>query len=359
LGLQIGFGDYEQVGVSTQSILSTTSTVFTMSTQHSALSTRHSTQHSALSTQHSPATQHFDVLGFGSVVVDDFLRVARYPDPDGKAEVLGKKRCLGGLVGTALVAASRLGARCAYAGVLGRDDLSMAVRNGLSAAGVDLSLMIEREGAEPIHSVIIAGDVTGDRPAGTRNIFFDASPFAFFDADRVTQELIARTRVVFVDQHGGDAATRALRLARQLGIPSVGDLESPHMPNHHEMLELVDHAIVPRDFALAVTGAQDAVAATRTLHQSHPRSATVVTDGAKGCHYCLGTAAADVRHLPATPVESVVETTGCGDVFHGAYAAWLAAGYAVPDCLRAATIAAAIYASRPSGWEYLPVKEEI
>ena len=61
----------------------------------------------------------WDILGFGIVTVDDFLIVESYPSPDAKTPVLEQTRQGGGLTGTALVAASRLGAKCAYGGVLG------------------------------------------------------------------------------------------------------------------------------------------------------------------------------------------------------------------------------------------------
>ena len=53
----------------------------------------------------------WDVLGYGIVTVDDFLMVESYPSPDAKTPVLEKTRQGGGLTGTALVAASRLGGK--------------------------------------------------------------------------------------------------------------------------------------------------------------------------------------------------------------------------------------------------------
>jgi sulfofructose kinase len=67
---------------------------------------------------------------------------------------------------------------------------------------------------------------------------------------------------------------------------------------------------------------------------------------------------AGVRHIPAQRVETM-ETTGCGDVFHGAYAASLARGADVESALRFASTSAAVYASRPTGWEYLPSAAEV
>src|SRR5882724_11896705 len=81
----------------------------------------------------------FDVLGFGAVAVDDFIFVESYPPPDSKARVLSRKRTCGGLAATALIAAARLGGRCAYAGVLGHDALSTFVLGRLQAEGIDVS----------------------------------------------------------------------------------------------------------------------------------------------------------------------------------------------------------------------------
>ena len=68
--------------------------------------------------------KRFDVLGLGAVAVDDLIYVEAYPPPDAKAQVIGRQRRCGGLTSIALVTAARLGARCAYAGALGNDELS-------------------------------------------------------------------------------------------------------------------------------------------------------------------------------------------------------------------------------------------
>ena len=68
------------------------------------------------------ADKRWDVLGVGCATVDDLLYVAAYPPADAKVPVLRRQRQCGGLVATALVAAARQGARCAYGGALGPDD---------------------------------------------------------------------------------------------------------------------------------------------------------------------------------------------------------------------------------------------
>ena len=97
----------------------------------------------------------FDVLGFGAVAVDELLYVDAYPAPESKVRVRHRERQCGGLTGTALVAAARLGAGCAYTGVLGDDELSRYAIACLEHEGIDLSLRVRRPDARPAHSTII------------------------------------------------------------------------------------------------------------------------------------------------------------------------------------------------------------
>src|SRR5439155_26722425 len=97
----------------------------------------------------------FDVLGLGAVAVDEWIYVDSYPPPDEKAHVLRTERQCGGLTATALVAAARFGAKCAYAGVLGDDELSQFAIERMRAEGIDLDHLLARHDARPVHSYIV------------------------------------------------------------------------------------------------------------------------------------------------------------------------------------------------------------
>lgn len=135
------------------------------------------------------------MLGMGPLAVDDVLHVERYPPADRKVPIIRTWRNTGGLIGTALAAAARLGARCAYAGILGSDDLARFVRKEIEAADIDGRNLIERPDAGPVHSVILA-----DERTGTRNIFYDVSRVQPFPPDRMDSPLIGNDRVLLIDQ---------------------------------------------------------------------------------------------------------------------------------------------------------------
>lgn len=296
----------------------------------------------------------FDIFGLGTIAVDDTLYVDSYPPPDQKVKINREGRHVGGQIATALATACRLGAHCAYGAILGDDELSGVAREALETAGVDCRFVQHATGAGPIHSVIIL-----DEKTGTRNIFYDVSRATHVSVNQISQVMMGSTRVLITDQFGSDTAIHAAHFARQMGVAVVMDLEWANMPRIDEMMSLANHLLVPRDFAAACTGMSTPWQAAEELHCRCPRACTAVTCGAEGCYYFHASeAVGKAQHLPALRVESF-ETTGCGDVFHGAYAAALAGGKDVLDCLRFASAAAAVFATRPSGWQHLPTTEDV
>jgi sulfofructose kinase len=286
------------------------------------------------------AAPRYDILGLGGVAVDDFIYVDAYPPPDAKARVVRRERHCGGLTATALVAAARLGARCAYAGVLGKDELSQFAAGCLEREGIDVSRLRRVATARPIYSNIVV-----DRQHNTRNIFFDLDHVE--GAGRgVASAVVAGCRVLFVDNLGVGGMVRAARVARKAGIPVVGDFENDRDPQFAELLGLTDHLILSRDFAQVLTGKASAEKAVRELACAG-RQVAVVTQGSEGCWYMVPGWPAP-KHQPAFAVK-VVDTTGCGDVFHGAYAFGLARGQALDERIRFAAATAALKAAATGG----------
>jgi sugar/nucleoside kinase (ribokinase family) len=296
-----------------------------------------------------PGNAAWDILGLGCVAVDDLIYVPSYPPADAKVRVRHRERQCGGLTATALVAAARLGARCAFAGVLGSDDDSQFVIDCFRREGIDVRHLVRRPDARPIHSTIIV-----DEGRHTRTIFFDLAGSVGAAPDFPPPEVIRAARVLYVDHYGIEGMTRAARLARAAAIPVVADLERNEWPGFDDLLALVDHLIVSRDFAARLTGSADPAAALSRLWTSQ-RQVVVITCGPEGCWYLEAADPAAPRHQPAFAVRTV-DTTGCGDVFHGAYASALARGLDVPARLRFAAAAAALKANRTGGQAGIPTR---
>jgi sulfofructose kinase len=292
-----------------------------------------------------------DVLGLGAVAVDDILFLSEFPRPDTKTPILRRERHAGGLAGTALVAARRMGCSCAYAGTLGEDELSRFITDAFQAEGVSLSHLVRRPGCPPFHSTILV-----DTGTTTRTILFNGHGVVGADPERPAEEVIRSARVLLVDHVGLQGMVRAAGIARAAGIPVVADLERDAGGLFAKLLSLVDHLIVPRDFAGRISGAADGPSMARALW-AEGRAAVVVTASAEGSWYLTSDEPGRVYHQPAFLVEAV-DTNGCGDVFHGVYAAGLSEGMSAAARIRFAAAAAALRATRRGGQKAIPLRAE-
>ncbi|MGA2499235.1 MAG: PfkB family carbohydrate kinase, partial [Tepidisphaeraceae bacterium] len=251
--------------------------------------------------------KRWDILGVGCTAVDDLLYVINYPPADAKIAVQRRERQCGGLAATALVAAARQEAQCAYAGALGHDELSAFVLKAMLDEGIDVSPAGHHSSAGPFHSTIIV-----DQTVHTRNIFFTGPEIVGPLPTAPSEDTVRAARVLLVDHYGGEATVRAQRLARQANIPIVADLERNDRPAFAEILRYSDHLIISERFAASLTGREapdDAAAALL----GPDRRVVVVTCGAGGC-WAIEQGESKPRHYAAFAVQTV-DTTGCGDTF--------------------------------------------
>lgn len=221
--------------------------------------------------------------------------------------------------------------------MLGSNPLSLYVESTLRREGIDLGPVVRHDEAEPVHSTIIV-----DTGQHTRSILFHVGGRTGADDFLPAADIIRASRVLFIDHYGIAGNLRAAAVARAAGIPVVADFERRNVPRFAEILPWVDHLILASGFACQLTGATDVEDAARQLRQ-HTNGTVIITSGAAGCFY-VAPESPTLQHHPAFSV-TVTDTTGCGDVFHGAYAATLAEGADLATRIRFASAAAALKAT--------------
>jgi len=214
-----------------------------------------------------------------------------------------------------------------------------------------------------------------DERRGTRNIFCDIPSVLGAAKNWPPEKVIRAARVVLVDFFGIAGMIRAARIARDAGIPVVGDFELEGGSSFLKLMRLVDHLILSQSVAEKVTGEKTPALAAKALW-TNERNVVAVTCGEKGCWFVaadvsrrtfpgrragqrrLTSAATQAQHQPAFKVRAV-DTTGCGDVFHGAYAAALARGMVVEDRFRFASAAAALKAAKAGAQQGIPTLRQV
>ncbi len=290
-----------------------------------------------------------DVMGLGCATLDELLFVAQFPAPDTKILVRHSEKQGGGLTATALVAGARLGASCAYAGMLGFDEISRFVAQNLENEGIDTSLVTYRDDAAAIRSVVIV-----DESNATRTIFFERPGLVGAAPDAPSEAEIAASRVLLIDHYGGVGNARACEIARRNHVPIVADFERTDVPDFESFFPLVDHLILSLHFAQKLTNQREMNSILRALWNSN-RKIVIVTIGEKGAWSFDGQ---EMRQFPAFATE-LVDSTGCGDVFHGVYAATLAWNFSLETRVRWASAAASLKARSVGAQRGIPFRAAV
>ena len=154
--------------------------------------------------------------------------------------------------------------------------------------------------------------------------------------------------VVLADVRWHDGAKQALTLARQQGVTTVLDADITPQ-DIADLVALSDHAAFSAPGLQRLTQiaeAESALKKAQTLTNGH----VYVTQGKDGCYWLERGA---LSHLPAFQID-VVDTTGAGDVFHGALAVGLAQNQPAQDAVRFASAVAALKCTRPGGRAGIP-----
>ncbi len=255
-----------------------------------------------------PASKPFDVVGFGLNAVDHLCVVPQYPRFDSKTEIVHYEKLGGGQTATAVVFVSRMGLKGRYIGKVGSDDIGAFALESLRAENIDTSSVLVEKGARNQYAFIII-----DKASGERTILWERDRRLSFRQSELRRADICSGRVLHLDGHDYEAAIQAARWAREEGIPVVIDLDKA-VPRSAELIANVDFLITSANFPPEFTGIDDPIESLLALRK-HCDGFLAVTRGARGAMAVIGDRC---ERFPAFKVHAV-DTTGAGDIFHGAF----------------------------------------
>ena len=282
--------------------------------------------------------------------MDILTPIAQLPKSDEVSAVESITLCGGGPVATALAVLARMGGRAEYLGILAGDSWGELIRGDLDQFGVGTAHSRRVENAQSIVSVILI-----ERQNGNRVILYHSAGFPELPPQTVDQALVASARVLHLDGFHFQAALAAARIAHQAGVlVSLDGGAGKLWEGVEQLLELVDILIVARSFAVQLTGIEDEWEAARALKRYGARQ-VIVTDGVRGSWFWDGRSAIHQEAFRIKPVD----TTGAGDVYHGAYLYAFLNNWDPEQCLRYASAAAAIKCTHLGGRGGLVEPDEV
>jgi len=289
-----------------------------------------------------------DVFGFGHCCIDYLAVLDSFPEKGKKGDVVESLVIGGGPVPTAILTTVRFGLKSGFCGKVGADDDGRIVIEGLKAGGVDVSSMVVNDKANTARAYIWI-----DPHEGSRTVALDRTKLEWLTAPELNLDLVRNCRVFLCDGRAVEACLDGLKVARECGVITVFDTGAAR-PRFEEMMTLVDYAIVSADLADTLAPGLNPERLAQLLVDMGAGTA-IITNGAEGAAWCRRDESGCVAGFKA----EVYDTTGAGDVFHGAFIYGLLQTWQLEPVIRFANAAAALSCRKLSGQGSIPQLSEV
>jgi sulfofructose kinase len=274
----------------------------------------------------------FDLVGIGLNATDTLLLVNHFPAYAGKVPFETEILSPGGQVASAMVTAAKLGLRVKYIGTVGDDERGRVQIDSLRETGINLDDVETRENCPNQTAYIVI-----DQSTGERTVFWSRPACLRLAPESITLEKIAGARMLHVDGHDTQAVEKAAKLARSENIPVTCDVDTIYH-GFDRVLESVDYLVASSEFPSQWTSEPDPFRALETIRNEHKMRCAAMT---LGSHGALALIDGKFVYSPAFVV-NCVDTTGAGDIFHGAFCYAVLQGMPMLETLEFANAMAAL-----------------
>ena len=258
-----------------------------------------------------------DIVGIGASTLDRFIVVDHFPTGREVQQAISSTTDGGGPVATALATAGKYGSRTVMIDRIGDDMVGRYILEDFHKYNVNTEGIQVDADAKSGTATILVKQKTGERA-----VFFERSTAPEPEFSDNYQGLIENASIVHINGRHRHLMRTAIDIALQSGtIISLDGGAQRYDDDMGPITESSHVVIVARDYAEKYTGATNLEEACCIIHD---RGALIagVTDGDNGSYFVWPDGKA-YRCQPF-PQASVVDTTGAGDSFHGAFLSKLA-----------------------------------
>ena len=285
------------------------------------------------------------ILCLGHATYDVTLPLDEFPIENTKNRIQERIECGGGPASTAAYLLGCWGADVHFAGIVGDDYYGHKIKEEFKKVHVNTDYLELRKGHDTTSSIVLANKANGSRTTfAYKPKKVEMKPFV----------LDFEPNVILID---GQEYERSLEVLEKypdaLTIIDAGRAR----PEIIHLCKLVKWVACSKDFAEEVTGIDVDYTNMATIKEIYKKlkslfgNEIVITLEDKGCFY--------KDEIIKSVRLKAVDSTGAGDIFHGALTYYLARGYDAYNALRLANYAGAISVSRVGTRNSIPTKEEM
>lgn len=291
------------------------------------------------------------ILCIGQSAYDVTLPVTDYPKENKKMKIGNSKiECGGGACNNAAYLLGLWKSDVYLASSIGKDFYGERIKKELQTVNVNTDFFEELDDIETTTSYIIANTTKG-----TRTIITNKNPLMrFTNLNKIT----IKPDVILVDGNDYELASKVItENPDSITIIDAGSIKEGTV----DLCKKVKYLVCSNDFAREYSKIDFNYDDIETLIKVHQKlendfqNTVVITLESRGCFTKINN---QYVIIPSIKVDSV-DSTGAGDIFHGAFTYFIANDYSFYDALRLANIAGALSVRKIGSKNSMPTKEEV
>jgi sulfofructose kinase len=293
-------------------------------------------------------TRMGEILGFGCVTYDMLSVIPEIPAWEAVEYIEEFQVQQGGIAATAIVAASKLGAETEFIGGIAKGFQGEFLMDNFRKYGVACDRLRVFEDATSQFTVVLVHKTSGRRTFIINKGVQDRTELFAEDLD------LTGVHFILFDGYYFDTTLRTAKQAREKGVVSITDLSQRNFhPRIREYLSLIDYPILPELYLKAYFHMDNSLEAGKRMYHANNK-ALIVTCGDQGAYIITAEGCDCVPAFKVTPVD----TTGAGDVFHGAFAFALWKGYGLREAVTFSSAVSALKCTKMGGQSGIPGFDE-
>ena len=283
------------------------------------------------------------IYSVGSIFLDHIIKINSFPNKPIKILAKGIAKRLGGSAAVASFTIKKLGLDSSFIGRLGDDDVSKYLKGELSNFKIKHKDIITIKGAKSSQSYVFE-DKQGERLLAAFN------EKKLLNNKKLPKISFTKNITFMCDLRWIEATLFVAKNCKKNNLIQVVDLDNYKLNiKVKQIVDLSSYPIFSETGAFEYTKIKSIIGSLKKMY-SMKKKFYAITAGKKGVYWIENGNIFNCK----PPKIKVVETNCAGDVFHGAFAAFIHQKYPVSDSMKLATATASLKCAKKGGIYSIP-----
>ena len=283
------------------------------------------------------------IYSVGSIFLDHIIKINSFPKKPIKVLAEGIEKRLGGSAAVASFTIKKLGIDSSFIGRLGDDDVSKYLKEELNTFKIKHKDIITIKGAKSSQSYVYE-DKNGERLLAAFN------EKKLLNSKKLPKISFANNTTFMSDLRWIEATLYIAKNCKKNNLIQVVDLDNYKLNiKVKQIVDLSSYPIFSETGAFEYTKIKSIIGSLKKMY-SMKKKFYAITAGKKGVYWIENGNIFNCK----PPKIKVIETNCAGDVFHGAFAAFIHQKHSVMDTMKLATATASLKCTKKGGIYSIP-----